>query len=193
MERIYYISSFNPIDQEKGKNYLKSLGQEYYLADSSEKALVIIGDSAIFDQVMRFPRQFFDAFGSRSTIMESPFYSSLASHLANEALSFFTGNVCHLPEVILKSASFGKYDFVPLLADEFKRVDETLLLTMHEYLMCEMREDIASEHLYIHRNTFAYRLKKFKKMTGLDLSRYHDCLTLELFFQFTHHSLPRYN
>lgn len=191
--KVFFISSFDPIDQEKGSSYLKSLGVDYMITESNDKSWIIYAEPLFAAKIIKYPRFFFEAFGPRTTMMISHNDGPLARFLSSEALSFFSGSIAYLPEVILKNASFGKYDFVPLLANEFKGVDETLLLTMREYLLSELRADIASEHLYIHRNTFAYRLKKFKKDTGLDMSSYHDCLLLELFFQFTHVTLPRYN
>jgi len=40
-------------------------------------------------------------------------------------------------------------------------------------LVSDMNATIASQRLYVHRNTFAYRLRQFITLTGLDI-RIHD-------------------
>lgn len=192
MQRTYFITSFVPLPEE-GKKYLDSLQLPYRLIEKSERSWIISCDSSLGDKILKYPRFFFEAFGKRSNLMIAHNDGPLARYLGEESLSFFVGEICYLSEVILKNASYGKYEFVPLLSNEFKKLDETLLMTIHEYLLSERRADIASDHLYIHRNTFLYRLKKIREKANIDLNSYHDCLLFELFFQFTHHSLPRYN
>ncbi|HBB05327.1 MAG TPA: hypothetical protein DCZ41_01870, partial [Firmicutes bacterium] len=43
---------------------------------------------------------------------------------------------------------------------------------------------LTAETLYIHRNTFNYRLNAFIEKTGLDIREYHNALLLEFYFQF---------
>ncbi|MGN1075804.1 MAG: helix-turn-helix domain-containing protein, partial [Candidatus Enteromonas sp.] len=42
---------------------------------------------------------------------------------------------------------------------------------------------LSAQTLFVHRNTFLYRLNKFIELTNLDIRDYHNALLLELYFQ----------
>ena len=48
---------------------------------------------------------------------------------------------------------------------------------------------LASEALFVHRNTFNYRLNAFIRESGLDIRDYHNALLLEIYFQLS----PRFS
>ena len=55
---------------------------------------------------------------------------------------------------------------------EFKAIPHELILTAQAYLKAGLNAKAASEMLYIHRNTFNYRLNKFIVLTKLDIRDY---------------------
>jgi DNA-binding PucR family transcriptional regulator len=42
---------------------------------------------------------------------------------------------------------------------------------------------LSAKRLFVHRNTFLYRLNRFIELTNLDIRDYHNALFLELYFQ----------
>ena len=59
-----------------------------------------------------------------------------------------------------------------------------LMETSSAYLKSDLNASLASSSLYIHRNTFNYRLQKFIDVTGLDIRNYHNALLLEIYLGF---------
>lgn len=107
----------------------------------------------------------------------------LTQTLLKEALAYFPNQAVFPPDVIMKEMSFGDYSSYPLLADEFGKLDHELLLTAGTYLRCGLDASLAAKELFIHRNTFSYRLNAFIEKTDLDIRDYHNALLLELYFQ----------
>lgn len=117
------------------------------------------------------------------TVVASHTRGKLEEKMLNEALSFFPNQCLYLTDMLLKELSFGDYSSLPLLSSEFKGVSHELLLTAGTFLRCGLNATLTAETLFIHRNTFNYRLNAFIEKTGLDIRDYHNALLLELYFQ----------
>lgn len=117
------------------------------------------------------------------TVVVSHSRGPLEEKMLNEALSYFPNQCLYLTDMLLKELSFGDYSSLPLLSNEFKGVPHELLLTAGTFLRCGLNACLTSETLFIHRNTFNYRLNAFIERTGLDIRDYHNALLLELYFQ----------
>lgn len=70
-----------------------------------------------------------------------------------------------------------------------KFVDESILLLMDEigeivevFLKNNMNITESAKIMYLHRNTLLYKIEKIKKVTGYDLKKIEDILTLRIFF-----------
>lgn len=110
-------------------------------------------------------------------------HSGLETKLLEEAFAYYPNQALFLSDVILKKMSFGNYSSYPLIKEKFDRLPRELLLTAGTYLRCGMDGLLAAKCLYIHRNTFLYRLNQFIERTNLDIRDYHNALFLELYFQ----------
>jgi hypothetical protein len=83
------------------------------------------------------------------------------------------GKVDTLADFVLQIMIEGNRVFVRYIHDEFQPIPRHLMQTASTLIACDMKATKASEKLYIHRNTFAYRLNQFIALTGLDI-RLHD-------------------
>lgn len=54
--------------------------------------------------------------------------------------------------------------------------DKELTDTAIELFNCDLNISMASRRLYVHRNTFLYRLEKIKNITGLDIKKFEDAV-----------------
>ncbi|HBB05165.1 MAG TPA: hypothetical protein DCZ41_01020, partial [Firmicutes bacterium] len=102
-------------------------------------------------------------------LLEAPKKSLLSEKLLEQALSYFPNQVVCLSDILLKEFSFGNFSSIPLLKNEFKEVPHELMLTAGAYLRTNLNACLTAETLYIHRNTFNYRLNAFIEKTGLDI------------------------
>jgi DNA-binding PucR family transcriptional regulator len=83
------------------------------------------------------------------------------------------GKVDTLADFVLQIMIEGNRVFVRYIHDEFQPIPRHLMQTASTLIACDMKATKASDKLYIHRNTFAYRLNQFIALTGLDI-RLHD-------------------
>ena len=98
-----------------------------------------------------------------------------------EALSAFPNKVVHMSDLILNEISYGDYSSLSFLKASFRDLPSEVALTASAYLRYGLDASLASDALYIHRNTFLYRLEKFKSLTGMDIRDYHDALLYEIY------------
>lgn len=90
------------------------------------------------------------------------------------------GKVDYLSDILLQLLLENRFDLLPLIRQEFDKVPRHLMLTALMLLNCDMNASQASEKLYIHRNTFAYRLQKFIALTGLDIRLHRHAIFLTI-------------
>jgi hypothetical protein len=90
------------------------------------------------------------------------------------------GKIEHLSDLMLQLMIENHWDLLPLIQEEFNKVPRHLMLTAMMLITCDMNATKASEKLYIHRNTFAYRLNQFIQLTGLDIRRHRYALFFTL-------------
>lgn len=90
------------------------------------------------------------------------------------------GKVDDLSDIVLQLILENRRDLLPLIQTEFAKVPRHLILTAMTLLTSDMNATKASEALYIHRNTFAYRLNQFITLTGLDIRRHRHALFFTL-------------
>lgn len=75
-------------------------------------------------------------------------------------------------KLILKKDDTG----IALLKHEMEKLGTEDIETIKGFLHCDMNVIKASEYIYVHRNTFNYRLKKIYDKTGLDIRLFHNCM-----------------
>ena len=80
----------------------------------------------------------------------------------------------HLGDLLLDGLLSGDRSLLTEAAKEFSAVPHELMLTAEVYAACGLNASLAAQKLYVHRNTFNYRLKKFVELTGLDIRDYHN-------------------
>ncbi len=183
MKKTYWIKSDAPFSRSSFKNKLDALRIPYELEVKEEKEMLLFAEKDISLPLEGILITIKENEGVNVSALSTHALSSLARKCLDESLSFYPSSVRYISDIILKELSFGNYSSFPLLSAEFKDVDETTLLTVGAYLRASCSIEEASDSLYIHRNTFSYRLKRFSEMTHLDIHSYHDVLLIELYFQ----------
>ena len=183
MKKIYWIKSDAPFSRSSFRARLDALGIDYELEVREEKEMMLYASENISLPLEGILIMIKEGEGAKVSALCINKENELARKCLSEALSFYPSCVRYISDILLKELSFGNYSSFPLLSAEFKDIDETILLTVGQYLRASCSISAAIDSLYIHRNTFAYRLKKFEELTNLDIHSYHDALLLELYFQ----------
>lgn len=111
-------------------------------------------------------------------------YSFLMSHddsiLSREALKKMASgrgiHLINLADLLLNLAIEGDYDLVRMAKKQFAMVPRQLMVTAESFLSCGLNASLAAKKLYVHRNTFSYRLNQFIEATNLDIRDFHNAL-----------------
>lgn len=183
MKKTYWIKSNAPFSRSSFRAKIDMLKTPYQLEVKGEREMTLFCEKDISHPLEGILITIGENEGVRVTALRTHNEGELAAKCVDEALSFYPNSVRYISDIILKELSFGNYSSFPLLSAEFRSIDETILLTVGAYLRNNCSISSASESLYIHRNTFRYRLNRFYEETNLDLHDYHDVLLLELYFQ----------
>ncbi len=117
------------------------------------------------------------------SFLKVPSKSELSLKLLSKCLSFYPNAFRYMSDIIFKELTFGDYSSIPYLHREFLSVPKEIMMTVGAYLREGMDGTKAAKSLYIHRNTFLFRIDKFIKLTNIDVRDYHYALLLELYFQ----------
>lgn len=103
------------------------------------------------------------------TVLVSHRENKLNDQALELAVKHNSGTLVNLADVCLLAVKENHTDFISNLENYFDKVDSELLRTMAAYLANSNSGLKTSENLYIHRNTWLYRLHKFYQLTKLDL------------------------
>jgi len=89
----------------------------------------------------------------------------------------------YLSDVVLEQLFTNLNETKKSIINEFCLVPRELILTAQAYLKAGLNAKAASEMLYIHRNTFNYRLTKFIDITNLDIRDYWNAFYFNLYLK----------
>lgn len=114
---------------------------------------------------------------------------SLKHPLVKEAFSRVTRlrqGVYHLADMTLEAMMKVDHGFLSLMQHAFDEVPHDWMLTAEMLIRCGLNRSLAARKLYVHRNTFNYRLNKFIELTGLDIRDYFNAQFFYLYTQLNH-------
>jgi sugar diacid utilization regulator len=93
-----------------------------------------------------------------------------ALHIAQQSAR---SSISHIADIMLLESIHGGKTVYAMLNEQMQRITHETILTAKAFIEHGCNAIAASEHLYIHRNTFAYRLNKFIDQTQLDIRDFH--------------------
>ncbi len=184
MNKHYLFLSNLPISKKPFEAALKGLGINletlaYY--SSYEGELILPKESYSSISSVMLPLR--EDLGGSISFLATHDRGELSKKLLKDALAYFPNQAVFPTDVLMKEMSFADYTSVPLLSSCFSHLDHELLLTAGTYLRCGLDASLSAKELFIHRNTFNYRLNSFIEETNLDIRDYHNALLLEIYFQ----------
>ncbi len=184
MNKFFLFSCTASIPKSAFEAALKGVGidlSSLYYSSSSQGGIVL--DSSFYPMISSILLPLREDMQGSICFLCAHADNRLTEKLLKDALAYFPNQAVFPPDVIMKEMSFGDYSSYPLLAEEFGKLDHELLLTAGTYLRCGLDASLSAKELFIHRNTFSYRLNAFIEKTNLDIRDYHNALLLELYFQ----------
>ena len=179
MKRVYLLVSESSLDRESLQKAFASVFAS--LSFPSDKEAVGEGEGDALYALEKGISVYHHETGSNLIVLAVHRFDGFSAKLAHEALSFLPNKASFMSDVILHELRYGDYSSLSFLSALFADLPQEIMETALEYLRHDRDALSASSSLYIHRNTFLYRMKAFKKMTMLDVRDYHDGLLLELY------------
>jgi hypothetical protein len=183
MNKVYLFLADSAIDKESFNNALSGPSIPFDVTFYSDRSGFISSDDKFYGYLDGILLPLHDDLGLTLSILAAHRDGPLEEKCLKEAIGYYPNQARFVADLLMKELSFGDYSSLPLLSAEFKGVPHELLLTAGTYLRCGLDASLAAQQLFIHRNTFNYRLSSFIDKTGLDIRDYHNALLLELFFQ----------
>lgn len=121
-------------------------------------------------------------------------FNDLASSYKNAVLSMRIGNVFFSSERIYSFADLGLGRLLYSVPEEeseaylenhisfeqLSNLDEETLNTLNAFFDCDLSIAETARMLFVHRNTLIYRLDKFADLTGYDVRKFSDAITIKI-------------
>lgn len=183
MTSLFLFLASGPIEKRAFEDALKGSGYPFEITYKDDKSGIITSDSKLYSYLDAVLMTIHDDLGVTLSVLSVHRDGPLERKCLQESIGYFPNAARYLSDLIMKELSFGNYSSLPLLSAEFKNVKHEVLLTAGTYLRCGLDASLAASQLFIHRNTFNYRLAQFIDETSLDIRDYHNALLLEIFFQ----------
>lgn len=126
-----------------------------------------------------------------STLQSQGFHMSMVIGYAHDhvlakasrvAQSAFDHECVHLYQILLYELKHHLTETTEALQTKLNQLDHDDRLTLKKYLEYHMNTILASEALYVHRNTFNYRLNKAIESSGINIKIQPFSLLLQIYF-----------
>lgn len=181
MENHYHFYSLNKIPRSA---FLEAIGQKYtgtfkWQFVSDHQGFILASD-AFFDPLENMLSILNQDLGLRLTFLVAHTRSPLTDHCLLLAAKKSINNCLYLGDFLWDLALQGDRRFKSLVQQEFSKLSRELLLTASVFLRSGLNASKTASKLYIHRNTFNYRLNRFIQFTGLDIRDFHHALYFQL-------------
>ena len=183
MIKYYYFTSHQKLDKSSfddiiRKSYSQYLEIEYFDNFSG----VILADENFFVRLNSIIEILNFDLGTNLIFLETYKLGSLGEKTILKLAQDKKYGVFAVSLVILQYSLSKDLVLYQELKKEFQSISKELLNTAVAYINCNMNACLASKSLYIHRNTFNYRLNKFIEQTQLDIRNYNNSILLLTYF-----------
>jgi hypothetical protein len=101
----------------------------------------------------------------------------------NFACEYRPGKLTGAAELLLLEKLTSKNELMTALDRHFEIISRDEMETARMYLETGRNVNASAQHLYLHRNTFRYRLNKFINQTGLDIRETDQGKLMDMWFQ----------
>jgi sugar diacid utilization regulator len=149
--------------------FLQGYRENFTFSIVHPKQILMIADQSFTDFLFTILPTLTQDLGIRVSVVISHLDYPCAQEAGMVAALRKPSEILHLAELILLLLSDQQHPLIALVKEEFLRIPRDLYLTASAYLKAGLNATKASEKLYIHRNTFRYRLQQFIEFTSLDI------------------------
>lgn len=139
-------------------------------------------DKSFYSKLQTFIATFKEELGVNIFFVMSHKVNEISKYCVNKLYGVFPNQVTSLYQATLYLGSHSDAKIEGLLKREFDNVDDVLASTMYAFINNDLNATLTASNLYIHRNTFIYRLNKFIEKTDLDVREFFNASYFLLYF-----------
>lgn len=183
MNKYYLFKTNSPFDIKVFNELIKSFyTQKFRLEIVSKTSGYIYATSELGQSLGEVINVIISDLGFKISFVATHKIDEISNFALNNA--FIKGiNFSSLADVLL-ILLYDRNDYVKkLLKQAFNEVDHELIFTAEAYLKNDLNAVKAAKTLYLHRNTFNYRLNKFINITQLDIRDYANAFYFNLYLK----------
>lgn len=170
MIKYYYFISNRYIERNTFDKIIRNSYSYYIDIDYFDNfSGVIVSDEFFYNRLKNIEDIISFDLASKFIFLASFKDGSFNTKIISKMLEDDFFGVYDISKIVLKYALRKDYSIYQLIIDEFKNVKRDVFLTAYTYIEVGKSATLASKQLFIHRNTFNYRLNKFIDITGLDI------------------------
>lgn len=168
----------------------KSFAESCTLVFDSSKTVTVLSkshgyfeideeDLGLIDVLMSHLNQ---TLGIVMTVVIAHRWDEVTNQGLSVAVRHSKGNMIYLADALLYERIEGENVLFSLLDKQFDSLSRELIQTAEAFITSGCKATFAASRLYIHRNTFAYRLNQFIEKTQLDIRDFHHARLFQLWF-----------
>lgn len=94
-----------------------------------------------------------------------------------------TALVVHISDLVFIELCTNNQEVITVLKKTFMSIEEHLIFTAQAYLHHNFNSVKAAKTIYVHRNTFHYRLQQFIELSGVDIRDYRNALLFDYYLK----------
>jgi hypothetical protein len=181
MNKYFLFKSEQPIPSDQFKELIAAIYREkwsFALLDRYHG--YILADGAFYDALTVLLPLFNTDLGLAITAVVAHTLDDLSRQVLESAHRYYRQSCRHMGDVVFDRLLGGDRQILTQVQKQFEDVPRELLLTATAFIESGLNATRASKKLYVHRNTFNYRLQKFIERTNLDIRDYHHAFYFRL-------------
>jgi hypothetical protein len=175
-----YLSTEETHREHDIQAFCLSYGSDFTWLDLRTAKFIISKAHAIQLRVLYEPLR--DDLGIKMTMVIGFDNEALMRLALANASEHHSGKIIDLGDVLLLETIKGDHRLITSLDQLLSKVSKEVLETARMYLLTGGNSVLSASLLYVHRNTFSYRLAKFIDQTGLDLRESNLAAFLQTYF-----------
>lgn len=137
---------------------------------------ILLSDEGFYDCLVNILPIMIHDTGASFTFLVAYGENDLALFALGKAVIYQYEKCTHLSDLLFACILHQDYDLQPYIKRLLYPIPHEILECAHEYVMCGCNASLAAEKLYVHRNTFNYRLDKFIQLTRINIKDFHNAM-----------------
>ncbi len=175
-----YLTSGEKHREKDIENFCLSYGKDYVNIDEYTAKFMIHKAQALQLRILYAPLRI--DLGFKMTMVIGFDHEPLMRLALACASEEYSGRIIELGDLLLLSSKKGDHRLIVALDQIMSKSSKEVLETARMYLLTGGNSVQAAALLYVHRNTFSYRLVKFIDQTGIDLRETSLAYFLHIYF-----------